>query len=428
MDNNNNNMDSFEASMQDMFSAMESKADAHVWQNIEATLQPNYSRALGWWWWNGAAASIVLFILGFGLFEIENVYSPRNGMFATSSDVYMDSCSVLDNSLNSKPIQSKRYGRLVAEGKELQEHVPNRDNESGGDTLVLPSDMAITEELIEEYRNEEGIDSLAANNREKSLKSMQLASIGLKWDTTNITDRVEGVIKVFDGEVDWQEWDDDNVSNWSMAANLGSSGSSEQTGNAFGAQSEGFETQDNIVTMGLSDQRTTQKLTYLSPFVLGLRGNWQFAKRLSIETGLSYSILPSSSESYNGGVKLVNRYSDHFIGLPVLLNLSIIDRKRFGLYTSQGLLIEKGIYSRNKLTTIIGTSTQSEQITKLETQGTQLGATFGVGAEYRVTKFWGIFFEPRVTSWLVNVNVQENIRNQQVVWPTLDLGVRLNLN
>ena len=428
MDNNNNNMDSFEASMQDMFSAMESTADAHVWQSIEATLQPNNSRALGWWWWNGAAASSVLFIMGFGLFEIENVYSPRSGMFATSVDVYMDSCSVQDNSLNSIPIQSERYDRLVAEGKELQEHVPNRDNESGGDTMVLPSDMAITEELIEEYRNEIGIDSLAANNREKSLKSMQLASIGLKWDTTNITNRVEGVIKVFDGEVDWQEWDDNNVSNWSMAANLGSSGSNEQTGNAFGSQSEGSETQDNIVTLGLSDQRTTQKLTYLSPFAMGLRGNWQFAKRLSIETGLSYSILPSSSESYNGGVKLVNRYSDHFIGLPVLLNLSIIDRKRFGLYTSQGLLIEKGIYSRNKLTTIIGTSTQSEQITKLETQGTQLGATFGVGAEYRVTKFWGIFFEPRVTSWLVNVNVQENIRNQQVVWPTLDLGVRLNLN
>ena len=92
MDEMNTNKDSFEASMQGMFSGMESNADEFVWQNIEAALQPNSDRALAWWWWTGAASIIVIAIFSVGLFDIESSYDARLRTFATSNDVFLENC------------------------------------------------------------------------------------------------------------------------------------------------------------------------------------------------------------------------------------------------------------------------------------------------------------------------------------------------
>jgi hypothetical protein len=427
MDEMNTNKDSFEASMQGMFSGMESNADEFVWQNIEAALQPNSDRALAWWWWTGAASIIVIAIFSVGLFDIESSYDARLRTFATSNDVFLENCDELDaekTQLNelSPQISSSQSLFVLSSSKPAKQE--------GGNLLIethAPSNKAVAngELASESFLGKENEDIYEEKD---PILLMRKANLNANWDTCLVSYREEDVLMVFDdSDVDWQDWDEKRISDWGLAANLGSSNSSEQTGGGFGIQSDGFDAQENVTTIGLSDQRTIQELTYLSPFVIGVRGNWQFSKRLSLEIGLSYSLLPTNGESISGGVKRVNRYADHFVGAALLLNLSIIDRKKFGLYTSQGVLIEKGVFSRNILTTYAGNEEQSKQISKGKAQGMQLGPSFGLGAEYRINQTWSLFVETRVTSWLVNVNVQKNIRNQQVVWPTLDLGVRLNL-
>ncbi len=427
MDEMNTNKDSFEASMQGMFSGMESNADASVWQNIEAALQPNSDRALAWWWWTGAASIIVIGMISIGLFDIESSYDRGLGTFATSNDVFLENCDELDaekdqlNEISPQEVSSQSL-LVLSSSKSAQQEDSNLLIETHA-----PSNKAVTSGGLasESFLGKENEDIYEEKD---PILLMSIAYLNTNWKTCLISYREEEVLVVFDdSDVDWQDWDEKLFSHWGLAANLGSSNSSEQAGGGFEIQSDGFDAQENVPTMGLSDQRTIQELTYLSPFVIGVRGNWQFSKRLSLETGLSYSRLPTNGESIAGGVKRVNRYADHFVGAPLLLNLSIIDRKRFGLYASHGMLIEKGVFSRNTSTTYFGNEEQSKQISKGKAQGTQIGASFGLGAEYRINETWGLFIEPRVTSWLVNINVQENIRNQQVVWPTLNLGVRLNL-
>ena len=429
MDNLNTNKDSFESLMQGMFEGMEDNADSMVWQNIEATLKSSANRGLAWWWWNGAAAIIVIAMFGLDVFDYNTTYNPRFGAFATASDVYLEDCSEENPIFRTAEYNdNKGVEKLISIAViDSNQTIVDSDNSvivSATNHSAVPAQHHSIDKV---YAAINGADANPTDNRELLLKMIK-NQLSRSWDTCLVAYRDEDIIKVYDdSEVDWQEWDNTSHSDWGLAANLGSSSSSEQTNNSFGTQSDGLATQENVVTMGVSDQRSIQELTYLSPFVIGFRGNWKFAKRFSLEIGLSYSLLPSNGESHSGGVKRMTRYTDHFIGVPILLNLSIIDRKRFGLYTSQGALVEKGIASRSILTTYIGNTEQSKQITKTKAQGTQLGASFGIGAEYRISKALGIFIEPRVNSWLVNVNVQENIRNQQVIWPTLDLGVRLNL-
>jgi hypothetical protein len=422
----NQNNDSFEAGMQGMFSGLEQTADAHVWNNIEAALQQKSNRIIAWWW-GGAAAAVLGAVLSVSLFNGGPYYEPRISNYKSINDLDYNACpdsSVLEWSNN--PSDNTR--------EHVDQIEPSSIHESNIDPISQIAVNTITDHLPRVIDSKEGqkdkVMKTSFTDSPESIDKMSIAGIELAWNADSLIPRDEQIIKVYDeDEIDWQDWDEKDYSDWGIAANLGSSNSSEQSTSTFGYQSEGLTTQDNSMAFGMSDQRSIlQELTYLSPFVVGVRGNWRFAKRWSIESGLSYSLLPTVGESFTNGDKRINRYNDHFIGVPILVNFNVIDRKRFALYTSQGALIEKGIASRNTITTYQGSEVESKQISKEPTQGWQIGASVGVGAQYKINETWSLFVEPRVTSWLLNINVQDNIRNRQAIWPTIDLGVRLNLD
>jgi hypothetical protein len=427
MEDLNQYNDSFEAGMQGMFSGLEQTADAHVWNNIEAALKQKSNRIIAWWWWGSAAAVVLGAVLSVSLFNGGSNYEPRISNYESINDLDYNAC--LDSS-----VQEWSNNPFENTSEDVDQIEPSSIQESNIDPTGQFAVNTITDHLPRVVDSEEGqkdkVVKTSYNDSPESIDKMSIAGIELAWNTDSLTLRDERIIKVYDEDkIDWQDWDEKNFSDWGIAANLGSSNSTEQSTSTFGYQSEGLTTQDNSMEFGLSDQRATvQELTYLSPFVVGVRGNWRFAKRWSIESGLSYSLLPTVGESFTNGEKRVNRYNDHFIGIPILNNFNVIDRKRFALYMSQGAFIEKGIASRNTITTYQGSEVESKQISKEPTQGWQIGASVGAGAQYKINETWSLFIEPRVTSWLLNINVQDNIRNRQAIWPTIDLGVRLNLD
>lgn len=449
MEKGNKNMDSFEQNLQNTFAGYQTTADAAVWANIEAAIAPKQNRAVLLWWMSGVAASL---LLGFFIFHSSNDMQPlpKHNTFTAVDTAALD-CRHYEfsateiNQFEAHNPQSKdamQNEKAFAESGNGKSHTAGTNASSVVATSIhrtqntksLSINTASEASVALSVVSNQGIDPEPTVSDLNYLPILALPqtykgvdSLDLRQDDWKANIASNKKKKKDDG---WEEWDNKTYDAWALAANVGSSGASSQAGTA----SSNVRTTDNaglgFSEMGaLSDQdiKSMQDVNYHAPVILGMRGNWQFSKRLSLESGLGYTLLPASIETEGGTLRTDYRYNDHFISVPILLNYQFVNGKRFGLYSSQGFQFEKGIASNTVTTTYFNEVKQSEVVRKRAAQGIQGALTLGLGVDYKFMRQFSLYAEPTVTSWLMNFNVGQNMRNQQLLWPNFNVGVRFHM-
>lgn len=246
------------------------------------------------------------------------------------------------------------------------------------------------------------------------------------------------------GKDDWSDWEDGQDPNadhgWGLLANLESAGSASgqvSDGNATELANDQGQVTDYVPTGGgttsgvaEADQYSASpnaEVDYRSPLSIGLRAGFSFSRRWSLESGLSYSRLSTvqtTSLVVEDEKLFVNQ---HFIGAPLLLNYKFIDRKRFGMYSAAGMQIEKGISTVVEQRVIAGGEVREKNKLDAVAPGVQGAFVFGLGADYKINRFLSLYAQPSVSSWLLNYNVGSNVRNRQLLWPSVQMGVRFDL-
>lgn len=429
MEDLNNIHGEFEGAMQAAFGGFQETADADVWNNIEAALAPKKNRVALIWWWGSAAAGIAALFISINLFQSDQIYDQRQSMILTDSVNY-DPCLEGDDA----PTQTS-YALAPSASQNSEENAasisPSSASNSDATTIATSSPQLIAEGSISDYAsiNTEGASTPVRDAR-SMLGAMDLLKLGNYWNIDSLKLRAESDMVVFnDEDVDWQDWEEKESDQWALAGNLGSSGGADQSSSteslATGGGAGLFT--DNAVPNS-QNLRMSSDLRYQTPFIIGVRGSWGFSKRFSLESGVSYSLLPSVAITESNGAKITNRFNDHFIGVPLLLNFEFLDRKRIGLYTTQGVMIEKGIASRHIQTIESPNASKVKRILPERAPGLQIGFVLGAGVDYRINNQFSLYAEPSVTSWLVNLGVGQNIRNHQILWPSVNVGARFNLN
>jgi len=161
------------------------------------------------------------------------------------------------------------------------------------------------------------------------------------------------------------------------------------------------------------------------PVSAGIGLRYDINRRWAVGTGVSYSLLsrsfkgnftfPSNGTISTASGEIENR--QHFLGIPVNVYYNVMDSRAIRFYASAGATFERCLsdrYSMNKVT-----------ITE-NVRGIQVSAAAGLGVEFRITPFLGMYIDPSLRYYF-DCGQPVSIRTQQPLLVSLELGFRFGL-
>lgn len=154
------------------------------------------------------------------------------------------------------------------------------------------------------------------------------------------------------------------------------------------------------------------------PINIGINARYNFTRKLSLETGITYSYHKSEydSDTFECEQEL------HYIGIPVRLNYTLWENKRFIVYLAAGGKAEKCISGNRDYNYKLDIKQhESENISEKEIQWS---ANASAGIQCNITKNLGIYVEPGVSHYFDNGSNIDNIYKDRPTNFNLNLGVR----
>lgn len=212
-----------------------------------------------------------------------------------------------------------------------------------------------------------------------------------------------------------------------MASNASNGGGYLSSGMVQHNAQQGGTSYDDIYELNQALEVDT-KTHYHQPLRAGVRVAIPISQALAIETGVSYTLLSSTTESGSTENYYRTEQKLHYIGVPVKLNWTLHDGKCIGVYASGGGMVEKCVSGKAKTKFIIGGNRNSIEENNVSEKPLQLSATLSAGVEAKVSKDISLFVEPGVSYYIDNHSSVDNIYKDKPLNFDINIGVRLNLN
>ena len=169
--------------------------------------------------------------------------------------------------------------------------------------------------------------------------------------------------------------------------------------------------------------------TYGIPVSIGAGVRFELSPRWSLGVGLNYTNLTRTlSGTYthineNGGIdEMITskiRNSQHYLGLPVNVYLSIVDSKKITFYTYAGGTLERCLSDKYHILT-------NNLIHKEAVKGVQLSANIGLGLEYTLGQHIGLYIDPSLRYYF-DCDQPRSIRTAQPLMFGAEVGLRFSL-
>lgn len=141
----------------------------------------------------------------------------------------------------------------------------------------------------------------------------------------------------------------------------------------------------------------------------GVTLNKQLNDRWSFETGLVYTLLTSDVYPYSVSVpqKL------HYLGIPLKMNFTMLQRKGWQLYAGTGTMVERCLYG-----------TRGEA--KLKINALQFSLSANAGIQYRLSQHTGLYLEPGIRYYFDDGTDVCSFRTEHPLSFTLQAGFRIS--
>jgi hypothetical protein len=174
-------------------------------------------------------------------------------------------------------------------------------------------------------------------------------------------------------------------------------------------QGEQIVFRDGLPYMTYNLQKVAN-INHKQPLSFGFSVRKGISNRVSIETGLVYTML-SSDITFEGAGESVSQKL-HYIGIPLRANWNFLNRNQVTLYVSGGGMVEKCVYGEIE--------SEKETVKPL-----QLSVSGAVGAQYNVSKKVGLYLEPGVSYYFDDGSAVQTIRKENPFTFTMQAGIRL---
>lgn len=199
------------------------------------------------------------------------------------------------------------------------------------------------------------------------------------------------------------------------------------TGTGPAGPSEGDGFYDDIFDLNQGMDVETKK-HYKLPVRAGIRMSMPLTDALSVESGITYTLLSSSVESGSDENYYHTEQTLHYVGIPLKLRYKLWNSKRIGIYVSGGGMVEKCVSGKAKTKYIIGGSRISAEEQKVNEKPLQFSAAFSAGIEANIAKNTSLFIEPGVSYYIDNHSSVDNVYKDKPFSLDLNIGIRINLN
>ncbi len=178
-------------------------------------------------------------------------------------------------------------------------------------------------------------------------------------------------------------------------------------------------TQNMNVNGGAMEARYEHQL----PITLQLMLSRQISEKASIETGLSYTQLNSTITTGSSSANIQEHQKLRYVGIPLRFGWTWYDKARLRFYSSAGGMLEMPINSTVDVRHFYnGTNTFQKEVSPH--MPVQWSISLGLGAQYNVTPYLGIYLEPSMQYFFNDGSSIKTYRTEHPFEFTLPLGLR----
>lgn len=162
--------------------------------------------------------------------------------------------------------------------------------------------------------------------------------------------------------------------------------------------------------IAVSEGYESYSFDHKQPLSFGLSYRHEFKYGLSLESGLNYTLL-RSDVSLPGNAKKMHQQL-HLLGIPLRMNWEFLHVGRFSMYVGAGGMVERCVSAR------LGKERVDENTWLWSVAGT-------LGAQYRLGRHVGIYFEPALSHYLNHTSLQTAYTDSPLMLD-LRLGLRFS--
>lgn len=181
-----------------------------------------------------------------------------------------------------------------------------------------------------------------------------------------------------------------------------------------------------VLLMNNYQEVSTTSRHYL-PVNVGFSLGWEFAPGFSLSAGVDYTCLVSDLSSGTDATRYETRQTLHYLGIPVTLEWSFVQRPRLRAYLYAGGQARKAVYGTSSTRYVIDSTPWEPVIEKIGETPLQWSAGAGAGVEYMLGDKVGLYAEPGLNYYFDNGSPVENVFKSRPLNFNLTLGLRLRL-
>lgn len=183
----------------------------------------------------------------------------------------------------------------------------------------------------------------------------------------------------------------------------------------------------NIIPGGISSEEpkeVREKSRHHVPVVLSLSVQKRINERWGVETGMQYTCLRSDF-TVIGDTHLERMQKIHYIGMPLKGIFTIWNRGNFSLYTSAGVALDIPFKAVSEESVMESNQAVGQKKISLN-PSLQWSTNWGMGIQYQLTPFIGIYAEPNLHYYFHGGSGVKTIRTERPFQMTLPVGIRLS--
>ena len=161
------------------------------------------------------------------------------------------------------------------------------------------------------------------------------------------------------------------------------------------------------------------------PLSIQLTLSRQLGKQFSVETGLSYTLLQSTSTTGSSAAYIQEQQRLHYLGIPLRMGWQWYSKAPLSFYTSSGVMLEMPIHSTLNVNHVVNDMNTYSKRDKLSVP-LQWSTSVGVGIQYDITPHIGFYLEPSLQYFFNDGSSIKSYRTEHRFNITLPLGIRFH--
>ncbi len=163
------------------------------------------------------------------------------------------------------------------------------------------------------------------------------------------------------------------------------------------------------------------------PVRAGISVAYRINRRLSIESGITYTNLTSDIREGSESHYFTGEQTLHYVGIPLRARYRLASWKKFELYASSGLLAEKCVAGTIEKEYVLNNRVGKKETQDLDAKPFQLSVNAAAGVQYNISSSAGLYAEPGISYHFDDGTSLRTVYKDRPLNFGLNLGLRFTV-